>query len=524
VPDAVPVPLRTTITAALRQRVDSDPDGPYLDFHGDAWTARRMDDESRRVARGLAARGVRRGDRVANLMENSADQVVVFFATLRLGAIAVPINNAYKGEFLRHQVDDCGAEIVIVQDDLAERIDAIVGADTTPAVREVLRASQLATLDGPEIDEPDLRPSDLACFIYTAGTTGPSKGCMLSHNYVVGMSNQIARAWQRKADDIVWTPLPLFHLNAISICVVGTLIIGGSASIARRFSVSGFWPEIKRTKATMVSMLGSLAILIANADDHPDMQGHCLRVCAAAPMPPDIDRIWRERFGCATFSGGFGLTEASLLAALPPGVENKPGAAGMLNQIEFVVALLDDDDVEVPVGEVGEICARPRHPDLMFAGYWNRAADTVTAWRNLWFHTGDLGRIDDEQFLYFVDRKKDAMRRRGENISSFEMEKTLYGHPGLQDVAVHAVASEISEDDVKVTAVRKPDAAALTEEELCRWIADRVPYFAIPRYIEFRDDLPRNPTGKVLKFELRTDGVTAATWDREAAGVTFERR
>jgi len=346
---------------------------------------------------------------------------------------------------------------------------------------------------------------------------------MLSHNYVVGMSMQIARAWQRKADDIVWTPLPLFHLNALSICVVGTLVIGGQASIARRFSVSGFWPEIQRTKATMVSMLGSLAILIANAEDHPDMAGHCVRVCAAAPMPPDIDRIWRERFGCATFSGGFGLTEASLIAALPPGVENKPGAAGMLNQIEFEVALLDDDDVPVSVGEAGEICARPRYPDLMFAGYWNRPVDTLAAWRNLWFHTGDLGRIDEEQFLYFVDRKKDSLRRRGENISSFEMEKVLYGHPELTDVAVHAVASDIGEDDVKVTVVRKPDAS-VSEEGLCRWLAERVPYFAIPRYIEFRPDLPRNPTGKVLKYELRDEGVTPGTWDREAAGVTFERR
>ena len=187
------------------------------------------------------------------------------------------------------------------------------------------------------------------------------------------------------------------------------------------------------------------------------------------------------------------------------------------------VALLGDDALPVAVGETGEICARPRFPDVMFQGYWNRPADTVAVWRNLWFHTGDLGRIDDEEFLWFVDRKKDSMRRRGENISSFEMEKTLYGHPGLQDVAVHAVPSPMGEDDVKVTCVRR-GGTELSEEQLCRWIAERVPYFAIPRYIEFRDDLPRNPTGKVLKYELRTDGITPTTWDREAAGVEFERR
>jgi crotonobetaine/carnitine-CoA ligase len=273
----------------------------------------------------------------------------------------------------------------------------------------------------------------------------------------------------------------------------------------------------------MVSMLGSLAILIANAEDHPDSAGHTLRLCAAAPMPVDTDRIWTERFGCKTFSAGYGLTEASLISMLDAGVANRPNACGKPNTHDFDVRLVDDDDVEVPVGEVGEIVCRPQAPNVMFAGYWNRPADTVNATRNLWFHTGDLGRLDHDGFLYFVDRKKDAMRRRGENISSFEMEKVLFAHPEVRDVAVHAVPSEISEDDVKVTLVLQ-DGATVSEEALCRWIADRVPYFAIPRYIEFRDDLPRNPVGRVLKYQLRDEGVTPATWDRDAAGVTFERR
>lgn len=514
-------PQRTTILAALQRRAVEDPDSLYLDFHGDAWSARRMDQESRRVAAELAARGVRHGDRVAALMLNSPEIVVTFFATLRLGAIAVPINTAYKGEFLRHQLADCGAKVVVVQDDLAERIEAV--RDESLRDLAVLTPSDLASGTAEPVVDFDIAPSDLACFIYTAGTTGPSKGCMLSHNYVVAMSSQIARAWQRTSDDVIWTPLPLFHLNAISVCVVGTLLHGGSASIARKFSVSGFWPEVQRTNATVLSMLGSLAILVANADDHPAMAGHRLRVCAAAPMPPDTDRIWRDRFGCATFSGGFGLTEASLLAALPPGIENRVGAAGMLNQIEFETALLGDDDLPVPTGAVGEICARPRYPDMMFQGYWNRPDDTVAAFRNLWYHTGDLGRVDEAGFLYFVDRKKDTLRRRGENISSFEMEKALHGHEAIKDCAVHAVPSPMGEDDVKVTAVLQ-ESATIDEETLCRWVADRVPYFAIPRYIEFRDDLPRNPVGRVLKYQLRDEGVTANTWDREAVGVEFERK
>jgi carnitine-CoA ligase len=520
---AVTAPLRTTIVDALNGRLATDPDGDYLDFQGDQWTARRVDAASRVAAAHLVRLGVAKGDRVAMLMENSAELVVAFFAALRIGAIAVPINTAYKGEFLRHQLADSGANVVVVHDELRARVDEVVGATTTPDVRHVVAPNALESSAVGTVEDAAIDPSDLACFIYTAGTTGPSKGCMLSHNYVVSMAGQIARAWQRQADDVVWTPLPLFHLNAISICVVGTLINGGSAAIARKFSVSGFWPEVKRTGATVLSMLGSLAILIANAQDHPDAVGHRLRVCAAAPMPPDTDRVWRERFGCATFSGGFGLTEASLLAALPPGVDNKAGAAGMLNQIEFETVLLGDDDLAVAAGEVGEICARPRYPDMMFAGYWNRPADTVAAWRNLWYHTGDLGRVDHDGFLYFVDRKKDTLRRRGENISSFEMEKVLYGHAAIKDCAVHAVASPMGEDDVKVTAVLQEETS-INEELLCRWIAERVPYFAIPRFIEFRADLPRNPVGRVLKYQLRDEGITATTWDREAAGIEFERK
>ena len=523
---------------ALAHRLSTDPDGAYLDFEGTARTAREIDLESNRMAHAFADLGVGPGDRVATLLENSVEQVVSFFAALKLGAIQVPINTAYKGDFLHHQLADSAARVFVLQDDFAERLAVIDTSALTDLSACVLTGEPGAEVGGARaeswdsllaagredpIDDVAVRPSDLACFIYTAGTTGPSKGCMLPHNYVVALADQIARAWERRPDDVVLTPLPLFHFNAISVCVVGSLAIGGSASIARRFSVSKFWPEVKRTGATMVSLLGSLAMLIADADDHPDQAGHRLRLCAAAPFPPATDKIWRERFGCATFSAGFGLTEASLLSMLPAGETNKPGAAGKLNDHDFEVRIVDDDDVEVPTGEAGEIVCRPQRPNLMFAGYWRRPEETLGVLRNLWFHTGDIGKVDEDDFLYFVDRKKDYLRRRGENISSFEMERIFHGHDAIEDVAVHSVASDLGEDDVKVTAVLLADAS-LTEEELCRWAVDRVPYFAVPRYIEFRADLPRNPVGRVLKYQLRDEGVTPDTWDREKAGVTFERR
>ena len=526
----------TTVLDALAARLARDPDGLYLDFEGRTLTAAEADQQSGRMAAALAGLGVQAGDRIATLLENGPEQVLSFFAALKLGAVQVPINTAYKGEFLRHQLVDSGARVLVVQGDFASRVAAL--SPPPPDLETVVTAGASDTeLSGVRVEDwetllaraPEAPPSvavgpaDLACFIYTAGTTGPSKGCMLSQHYIVCLAEQIGRAWQRRPDDVVLTPLPLFHFNAISVCVVGTLLTGGSASIARRFSVSRFWPEVRRTGATMVSLLGSLAILIADAADHPDQAGHKLRLCAAAPIPPAIDTIWRERFGCATFSGGYGLTEASLISMLPAGEVNKPGAAGKPNDHEFEVALVDDDDTPVPVGETGEIVCRPRRPNVMFAGYWRRPEETLAVLRNLWFHTGDLGRLDDDGFLYFVDRKKDYLRRRGENVSSFEMERIFHGHDAIQDVAVHSVPSEVGEDEVKVTVVLV-DGAVLTEEDLCRWAIEHVPYFAVPRYVEFRSDLPRNPVGRVLKYQLRDDGVTSATWDREAAGLQFERR
>jgi crotonobetaine/carnitine-CoA ligase len=375
-----------------------------------------------------------------------------------------------------------------------------------------------------------IRPSDLATFIYTGGTTGPSKGCMLSHNYHEALARQIGICWQRTADDVVWTPLPLFHYNALVTAVLGSLVFGGRGAIYRRFSVSNFWPEMNRVGATITSTLGTMAYLLAHDTDRPEMPksgaaeaNTTLRLLGAAPLPEEVDNLIRERFGVETFSGAFGLTEASLLSWQPPGVRNKPNAAGVLNTEYFDVRLFDDDETEVPAGENGEIVVRPKRPHVMFEGYWGRPDATVDATRNLWFHTGDIARVDDDGFLFFVDRKADYLRRRGENISSFEVESVLMSHGALADVAVCAVPSELTEDDLKITATLK-DGAAVTEEELFRWCIDQLPYFALPRYVEFRTELPRSPVGRVLKRTLRDDGVTPTTWDAEAAGVTFEKR
>ena len=521
-----------TVTSLLDARLEQDPDSEYLDVCGSKFTAAQVNDTANRIANGLGGLGVQPGDRVASLIENSPAAMLAWWGAVRGGAVAVPINTAYKGQYLRHQLGDSGTRVVIVASELADRVAAV--ADDLPDLEHVVIVDSddwKALLDADQRRPAvQIAPSDLATFVYTGGTTGPSKGCMLSHNYHAALARQIGMCWKTTAEDVIWTPLPLFHYNALVTAVLGALVFGGRGAIERRFSVSNFWPEMNRVGATITSTLGTMAYLLANDVDRAEMPGSgapeantTLRLIGAAPLPDEIDSRLRDRFGVDTFSGAFGLTEASLVSWQPPGVRNKPNAAGVINDEYFDVRIFSDDDDELPCNADGEIVVRPKRPNVMFEGYWGRPEATVGASRNWWFHTGDIGRIDDEGFLYFVDRKADYLRRRGENISSYEVESVLIGHGALVDVAVHAVPSELTEDDLKITATLK-EGATVTEEALFRWCIDELPYFALPRYIEFRSELPRSPVGRVLKRTLRDEGVTATTWDAEVAGVTYEKR
>jgi crotonobetaine/carnitine-CoA ligase len=531
-----------TVLELMAARLETDPDGPYLDVCGTELTAASVHRAASSIARALVELGVRPGDRVATLIENSPEATLAWWGILTAGAVAVPVNTAYKGSYLAHQLGDSGSKVLVVEASLADRLGRVlpdlpdlghvvlVGDSDAPMAGASVHDWQEVLTTDPSAPSVDVRPGDLATFIYTGGTTGPSKGCMLSHHYHGALASQIGICWRRTADDVVWTPLPLFHFNAISVAVVGALVYGGRAAIHGRFSVSNFWPEMNRVGATITSTLGTMAYLLAHDVDRPEMPrsgapeaNRSLRLLGAAPMPVEVERVIRERFGLTTFSGAYGVTEASLVSWQPQGVENRPNAAGVINDEYFDVRIFDDDDHEMPRGTDGEIVLRPKRPQVMFEGYWGRPDATVGTSRNWWYHTGDIGRIDADDYLYFVDRKADYLRRRGENISSFEVERILMGQGQLADVAVHAVPSELTEDDLKITATLA-EGESLTPDDLFRWCIDELPYFALPRYIEFRDELPRSPVGRVLKRDLRDEGVTPGTWDAETSGITFEKR
>ena len=545
---------QSTVPSLYQSRLESDPSGEYLDVCGTKLTATDVVLSGWRISTALDELGLAPQDRVATILENSPAAVNAWAGIVLGGRIAVPVNTAYKGYYLRHQLDDCGARVVVVAQSLASRLADIAGTDLPgldhvivvddgddhmpsadePALTWDSRLSlhRWEEVLGAEAKEPDtkVRGSDLATFIYTGGTTGPSKGCMLTHNYHGALARQIGLCWGRTSDDVAWSPLPMYHFNALATVVIGTLLYGGRGAIYRRFSVSSFWSEMNRVGATITSTLGTMAYLLAHDIDRPEMPrsgqpeaNRTLRLIGAVPMPPEVDDVIKDRFGVTTFSGAYGVTEASLISWQPPGTRNKPGGAGVLNDEYFDVRVFDDDDNELPANVDGEIVVRPKRPHVMFEGYWGRPEVTVESSRNWWYHTGDIGRVDEDRYLYFVDRKADYLRRRGENISSFEVESVLMSHGALADVAVHAVPSVLTEDDLKVTAVVKANEQ-LSADELFVWCVAHLPYFALPRYIEFRDQLPRSPVGRVLKRELREEGVTPDTWDAEAAGIEYERR
>jgi crotonobetaine/carnitine-CoA ligase len=517
-----------TINATFRDAVEADPDRLYLDFSGDSYTYRRMAKEVERFARGLHALGLQCGDRVVALLENSPDAVIAWYAANRVGAIHVPINTAYKGEYLRHQVNDSGARIVICDMDFLD--DVLAVAPELPALEHILHTGapqqgkqwrgSISTIDQNRLDQGEapyveVAPSDLSMILYTSGTTGLSKGCMVSHNYLCDVSRRFCETIGRKRDDMVWSPMPLFHITGISLSIL-TMQLKTSAAFARKFSVTNFWPEIERSQANLTVLLGTMALMVANAPETPEAQ-RCrgqLRTLIGVPMSRHLADIWKEKFAVTWCSGTiYGSTEAG--AALNARFDEQlpDGSCGRLNDT-FDVRIVDENDQEVSPNTAGEIIVRPKRPFVMFSGYWNNPAATISVWRNLWHHMGDKGRVDENGNFFFVDRSKDVIRRRGENISSFELETTFNQHPAIAEAAIHAVPSEFMEDDVKATIILQP-GAAVEEADVLEWARERVPRFALPRFIEFRSELPKNASGRVLKFRLREEGVTDSTWDRE---------
>jgi len=378
-------------------------------------------------------------------------------------------------------------------------------------------------LDAGRLVLPDPAPQSLAAVFYTSGTTGPSKGVAMPHAQMYMFGSIIVALTRLTRADTYLTVTPLFHGNAQFMAAYPALIAGGRVVIRSRFSASRWVDQLRENQVTVTNMIGVMMDFIWKQPARPDDADNCLRCVYAAPTAFSVLPEFMDRFGVEAFVDAFGLTETCAPIMSPYGEMRPPGSQGLLAGDWFEARLVDPEtDAEVPAGAVGELVIRYKHPWTCSLGYYGMPDKTAEAWRNLWFHTGDRVVRDANGYFKFVDRMKDAIRRRGENISSFEVEQVLLSHPEIATAAAFAVPSEMAEDEVMVSVVRTP-GSRLTAIDLVEFCQPRLPYFAIPRYVEFVTQLPATENGKIQKFKLRERGVTEATWDRESAGYRMKR-
>ena len=507
----------------------------FLYFKDETVTYEELDLKSNQFAHGFMDLGVKKDDKISIMMRNHPDFLYVWFGSSKLGVVEVPINTAYKGDLLKHIINNSDSKVLIIDSLFLDRL-LIIRDDLTKLERiichgevdrEISRSLPVPVSPFEEFFnhstdpvEADIKPSDPAAIIYTSGTTGLSKGVVCPHNYYLHTGRLVARLRDANSKDILYTFLPLFHINAQLMTVLAAQVSDAQMVLSDRFSASNFWDDIKRFGATQFNYLGAVMTILSKQEPRDDDADNPVRIAFGAACPPDVMAHLEKRFGFICLEG-FGMSEIGL--AIHDDIDyRKTGSCGRVLDDLFAAQLVDDDDLEVPVGAIGEIVVRPKKPYIMMTGYYNMPDKTLEAYRNLWFHTGDYAKIDEEGFYYFVDRKKDALRRRGENISSFEVEKAINTHTKVLESAVFAIPSELGEDEVKANVVLKP-GEDLSPVDLIKHCDERMAHFAVPRYLEFVPELPKTPTNRIEKYRLREAGITENTWDREKAGVKLSR-
>jgi carnitine-CoA ligase len=492
---------------------------------GSTWSWSELRTGARRVAAGLRAAGVRQGDHVATFLPNGPEAALAWYGINYLGAVYVPLNPAYRGRLLEHTVDTSDAELVIAHAELAGRLcdidrarlrhAVLLGGDAADAGLEVSTWEEL-TGHGDDPGEPErpIEPWHDQAVWYTSGTTGPSKGVMSSYLHSYTMFGPTTWPFVTARDRWL-VNLPLFHLGGCGLWNA-MLLRGGSVAFIEKFRTSDFWPAVRDMEATACFLLGTMAAFLESQDPAPDDADHPMRLMFQVPVVDDVP-AFAARFGVEVRSV-YNMTEVNMPIYTGP-TPSLPGTCGRVRE-GCEVRLVDDDDLEVPVGEVGEFVVRADTPWTMNHGYYKNPEATASAWRNGWFHTGDMGRRDADGNFFFVDRKKDAVRRRGEFISSLELEIELCAHPAVASAAVIGIPNEYAEEDV-MAVLQLTDGQALEQQELIDWLRPRVAHFMLPRYIRVVEAFPMTPTEKIRKTVLREDGVTADTFDCVAAGISF---
>jgi crotonobetaine/carnitine-CoA ligase len=517
-----------TILGALIASDRLAPDKVRIRLVGDrGYTARQLLDRAAVLGGLFTEAGVTKGDRVAIMVSNRVEFLETFFAAAHIGALSVPLNTSLRGPILEHMLRDSAPRAIVVEQtfmgvigkaleniELAPRVYVIDREPGSFAVETHDFASSKA--QATPVPQADITRYDDACILYTSGTTGPSKGVLHTHNSIIAFGEKADWLFGYTADDISHNCLPLFHANALCVTLLPTLRVGGTVVFGQRFSASNFWNEVRLEGATVISILGAMVPILWGAAPSEEDSQNDVRVALSVPTPSaEFYDSFENRFGLRLVSQ-YGMTDTSSIIGTPPDQSGRPGYAGIAHP-DFECVVVDEHDEPLPDGVPGELVVRPRRPESIMACYWNNPQATMETWRNLWFHTGDLLVRDPDGWFKFIDRQKDAMRRFGENISSFEVESVIAMHPSVTEVAVYAVPSDLSEDEVMAAVVLAPDTPDdLTELGL--YCDEHLPYFASPRYLLVVDALPKTKNEKVRKDELRRTGITAGTVDRGPRG------
>ncbi|WP_213958821.1 MULTISPECIES: AMP-binding protein [unclassified Variovorax] len=494
---------------------------PFLTVDGRCYSFAEAHDISQSLARGLQRLGVVAGEPVMVMLDNSAEFIFAWFGIALLNATIVPVNTAYSGELLAYVAGDVKARIAITSHNLAPAFAALPperrGALATLVVHgECEPVKGLDTIGWDALKVPEgnpvampAKPGDIAFICYTSGTTGPSKGVMLAHSVVLQTSENFIKAVGMRADDTVFSPLPLFHGMSRSMATLPALLLGAQVHIAARFSATTFWQQVCEAGATISTTIFTIPPILKSKPPGSNDRAHKVRVMFNAHHDPEFE----QRFG-VTLVESHAMTETGM-TIFTPFPERKLGASGRAGP-DWDVALFDENDEPVPQGDIGELVLRPRKRGILMDGYLNKPETTLGALRKLWFHTGDLMRADEDGYYFFAGRKKERIRRRGENISAYEVEAIAAQHPELVECAVVGVPAGDNEDDVYLCGVLKhPDS--VTPAALHDWLGSRLPRFMMPRFIEFRAELPKTPSAKVEKHTLLKTLPAPTAWDSLAA-------
>ncbi len=514
---------------AIQIQAEKNGDTPFLLFDSTRYSYYQTNEKVNQLANGLEKLGIRRGDPIVFYMGSAAEIMFLVLAANKLGAIWIPVNTDYKGAWLEDTINRSCPVLLVTDTEHADRVNqvhknlkvkniAVLGDHKV--IQGALNFQDLYSSSNKEPDLSQFYYGDISSVLWTSGTTGRSKGVMQSHNVWMNAAYAGDDLHSTRQGDVIFNVLPMYNSGAWVTALFRALISGVSLAVDGGFSVSNFWDRVEFYGATQTFTIGAMHIFLLNAPEKPNDANNTLREVQAVPMPPDCIEPFSKRFGVKLLGQGMSQSEAMLILRQDHNLRDSWPVGSCGNPVANVeVRITDDDGIDVPIGDHGELWVKPKEPFIIFNGYYNDEEATKNAFEGDWYKTGDLVKKDDDENYFFVDRKKDAVRYKGRNISTFEVELVARKHPAIADCAAFGIQSEEleSENEIKMNVIIKPNHQ-LSATELAKFINDNAPYFFVPRYIEFVQQLPYTPNNKIQKYKLRDIGLTDNTWDAKKEG------